>query len=104
MFKRFWKDTKRFETPRECIESQLKGLVLCLYDFDEDGACWQHVADCANTKEASPNEMLEIALEHFEKFGEVHFEGYDVDGNYHYMGCWDENATCSKIVQESIKK
>lgn len=100
MFKRHWKDTKRFETPRECFESQIKWASLCLYDFEEDGECWRGLMDGIDTKEASPEEMLEIALEHFEKFGEVYFEAFDKEGEYYTIGCWDENATCSRIVQE----
>ena len=103
MVKRFWTDTKRFETARECIESQLNGITLCLYDFEDDGECWRGLADGVDTKEASPKEMLEIAVERFEKFGEVYFEGFDEEGILCSIGCWDENATCSKIVQEKCK-
>ena len=103
MVKRFFKDEKRFETARECLESQLKYIELCLYDFEDDGECYEGLLDGIHTKEASPKDMLEIAVERFEKFGEVYFEGFDNEGTLRAISCWDENATYSKIKQEKYK-
>ena len=106
MYKRFLKDTMRFETPRECLECQLKNASLCLYEFEDDGECGVGIWSDAAAKTAKPKEMLEIALEHFEKYREVRFEAYknDDSGEIFGIGCWDENATCSKILLEKSKK
>ena len=106
MYKRFFRDTMRFETPKECLEFQLKDASLCLYEFEEDGECGIGIWSDAAAKTATPKEMLKIALEHFEEFGEVQFEAYTNtnNGEIFSIGCLDENATCSKILLEKSKK
>lgn len=47
--------------------------------------------------EVTPQEMIEIAVEHFNKYGEVRFEGFGTDGYIQGLGCWDENAFESKF-------
>jgi hypothetical protein len=100
MVKRFLKDTMRFETPRECLEFQLNGTRACMYEFDKYGVCGTYILGDANAITVPSNEMLKIALEHFEKYGEVEFDAFlDNDrSDIVTIGCWDENATYSKTV------
>jgi hypothetical protein len=100
MVKRFLKDTMRFETPRECLEFQLNGTRACMYKFDKYGVCSTYILGDADTITVPSNEMLKIALEHFEKYGEVEFDAFlDNDrSDIVTIGCWDENATYSKTV------
>ena len=47
--------------------------------------------EAVDAPKVTPEEMLEIAVEHFNKYGEVRFEGYGKDG-LEIIGCWDEDA------------
>lgn len=102
MVKRFFKDTMRFETPKECLGFQLDNASLCLYEFEDNGVCGVGIWSDAAAKTAKPKEMLEIAIEHFNKFGEVQFEAYKNgnSGEIFRIGCYDENATCNKYVEQ----
>ena len=97
MVKPFFNSSERYETARECIEAQFKeyGIFLCVYVFDDDGVCYSEIWDSMEAKEATAEEMLEIAVERVDKFGEVVFEGFGTEkypGPVAYIGCFDENA------------
>ena len=96
MVKPYWHSKERYETARECIEAQLKKYVVtdCYYWFLDNGGCCTQVWDAAVANTATPEEMLDIAVEHFKKYGEVVFEGLAEKGKNPIVtiGCWDENA------------
>lgn len=76
MVKPSWYSTERYYTPRECIEAQIKkyGIESCYYHFLKDGSCCSQLLDAQGIGIATPQEMIDIAVEHFEKYGEVLFE------------------------------
>ena len=96
MVKPYWHSEERYETARECIEAQLKKYVVtnCYYRFGKNGASYTQVWDSARASTATPEEMIDIAVEHFNKYGEIRFEGIATKGEYPIVviGCWDENA------------
>ena len=100
MVKPSWHSTERYESARECIEAQIKkyGIYECYYDFRDNGGCCSQVIDAWDSTRANPTEMIDIAVERFNKFGEVVFEGLgtNTDGRGASIQCWDENATGSK--------
>ena len=90
MVKRFFEDTERFETVRECLEAQIKEqeITNCLYDFDKNGNCACYQQGPSHKHFAEPNEMIRIAELFFNEFDWVHFEGWGKDGKtslYCYM-------------------
>jgi hypothetical protein len=97
MVKPSWYSEKRYNTPRECIEAQLKEneITTCAYYFDNKGGCWTQIMEAIDATKVTPDEMLDIAVKRFEEYGEVRFEGYGKYG-LEVMGCWDENAFGSK--------
>lgn len=103
MVKPGWYSDERYSNAKECIEAQFKkyGIISCLYDFMEDGSCCTQLLDAQNVNEATAEEMIDIAVEHFNKYGEVIFEGFGTetdkyDGYVATIGCYDENAFKSK--------
>lgn len=99
MVKPSWYSTERYYTARECIEAQIKkyGIRKCLYDFMKDGSCNRQLLDAQCIGEATAEEMVDIAVEHFNKYGEVCFEGFGTEGYVQGLGCWDENAFESRF-------
>ena len=93
MVKPSWYSKERYYTPRECIEAQIKryGIDACLYHFLENGSCCHQLLDAQCIGNATSEEMVDIAVEHFNKYGEVYFEGFSRDGEIVGVGCWDEN-------------
>jgi hypothetical protein len=71
-----------------------------MYEFDKYGVCNTYILGDADAITVPSKEMIEIALEHFEKYGEVEFDGFLNNDNCDIVtiGCWDENATYSKRV------
>ena len=99
MYKGFLEDTTRYKTPRECLERQLTNVDTCMYEFDKYGVCNTNILGDADAITVPSKEMIEIALKHFEKYGEVQFDGFLNDSrDIVTIGCWDENATHSKTV------
>ena len=99
MYKGFLEDTTRYKTPRECLELQLTNVDTCMYEFDKYGVCNTNILGDADAITVPSKEMIEIALKHFEKYGEVQFDGFLNDSrDIVTIGCWDENATHSKTV------
>ena len=72
-----WGRRERFNTPRECIEAQLKyyKIARCFYFFHE-ALSFTSVWDSGDANHATPEEMLELAVEQFNKYGYVAFEGF----------------------------
>jgi len=108
MVKRSLKDTERFENARECIANQIKEeeIDLCAYSFLENGTCCVQVFESASSSSAKPNEMIDIAVEHFNKFGEVTFEGHGKHGIVR-ISCFEGDATktlSDRLVEEKVKK
>ena len=103
MVKPNWHSTERYYTPRECIETQIKkyGIHSCMYHFLEDGSCCEQLLDAQCIGEATAEEMIDIAVDHFNKYCEVVFEGFGDEGYVQGLGCWDENAFESQYL---IKK
>ena len=100
MVKPNWHSTERYYTPRECIEAQFKkyGIHSCMYHFLEDGSCCEQLLDAQCIGEATAEEMIDIAVDHFNKYGEVVFEGFGDEGYVQALGCWDENAFESQFL------
>lgn len=85
-----WGCRERFNTPRECIEAQLKyyKIARCFYFFHE-ALSFTSVWDSGDANHATPEEMLELAVEQFNKYGYVAFEGFSENHALHEIGCWD---------------
>ena len=65
---------KKYNTAREFLEEEIRiwRSNSFYYDFDEDGTCWQQVWDAANVNTVyDAHEMVDIALNHLDKFGQV---------------------------------
>ena len=105
MVKPSWHSEERYYTPRECIEAQIRkyGIYKCMYNFLEDGSCCSQLLDAQCIGEATAEEMIDIAVDHFNKYGEVSFEGFGDEGYVQGLGCWDENAFESTILYERFK-
>lgn len=85
-----WGRRERFNTPRECIEAQLKacGIVRCYYSFHgPDSISNAHESTWGEM--ATPEEMLELAVEQFNNYGTVAFNGVSKNNAIYYLGCWD---------------
>ena len=87
---------KRFNTAKEYLEEQIRigGSDLFYYEFDKYGRCWIDVCDSTSSKCVdNSQEMIEIASNHLEKYGKVHFEGLggtrlQLEGGYNQAyGC-----------------
>lgn len=85
-----WGRRERFNTPRECIEAQLKAceIVRCYYSFHgPDSISNAHESTWGEM--ATPEEMLELAVEQFNNYGTVAFNGVSKNNAIYYLGCWD---------------
>ena len=96
MVKPSWYSEERYETAQECIKAQFEkyGITSCFYRFGKNGASYTQVWDSAKATEVTPEEMLDIAVEHFNKYGEIEFEGLaeKAQNPIAVIGCWDEKA------------
>ena len=82
-----------YKDAEECLTDQLKDMSTIFYYFEESGDC-QLGLEFREAYMATPEEFLPIALERFNKFGFVAFEGIDTDNNYiNNIMCIDENLT-----------
>jgi hypothetical protein len=88
-----------YKDAEECLTDQLKDMSTIFYDFDESGYC-QLGLEFREADMATPEEFLPIALERFNKFGFVAFEGIDTDNNYiNRIRCIDENLTREDFIK-----
>ena len=103
---------KKYNTAREFLEEEIRiwRSNSFYYDFDEDGTCWQQVWDAANVNTVyDAHEMVDIALNHLDKFGQVYFEGYggigiDLGQDCESYRCKIDNtqrATKKEIIKRS---
>lgn len=85
--------TELYNTPRECIEAQFKKykIVECCYVFYEKYS-FSDVCDSSDVTRVTPEEMLELAVEFFNKYGDVEFDGVSEDNAHFALGCWDESV------------
>ena len=85
--------TELYNTPRECIEAQLKKykITRCYYFFHK-GASFTSIYGTPDAIRATPEEMLKLAVEHFNKYGDVEFDGVSEDNAHFALGCWDESV------------
>ncbi len=86
---------KRFDTARDYLEEDVRIWRSSLfgYSFDEYGRLWYDVFGSSRVKTVdNAQEMIEIALKHFEKYGHVHFEG--LGGLVCQMGGYQECYGC----------
>ena len=82
-----------YKDAEECLTDQLKDMSTIFYDFDESGYC-QLGLEFREADMATPEEFLPIALERFNKFGFVAYEGIDKDNDYiNNIMCIDGNLT-----------
>ena len=80
-------------TAEEFLTKQLSKMSTIFYLFEEDGYCWLEL-EFWDTDMATPEEFLPIALERFNKFGFVAYEGIDKDNDYvNNIRCIDGNLT-----------
>lgn len=93
----------RFNTPRECIEFQLKRneIETCYYKF-EGPISYYAPFESPDAKKVTPEEMLEIAVEQFDKYGEVLFDGVNKNRTVFTIGCWDEYAFEHKYPEQEV--
>ena len=103
MVKPYLNTRERFNTPRECIEAQLKRseIETCYYDF-EGPISYYGPFESPSAKIVTPEEMLEIAVEQFNKYGEVLFDGVNKNRTVFTIGCWDEYAFEQKYPEQKV--
>ena len=103
MVKPYLNTRERFNTPRECIEAQLKRseIETCYYDF-EGPISYYGPFESPSAKIVTPEEMLEIAVEQFNKYGEVLFDGVNKNRTVFTIGCWDEYAFEQKYPEQEV--
>ena len=81
------------KTAEEFLTKQLSKMSTIFYDFEESGYC-QLGLEFREADMATPEEFLPIALERFNKFGYVAYEGIDKDNDYvNNIMCIDGNLT-----------
>ncbi len=81
------------KTAEDVLTNQLKDMRDIFYLFEESGYC-QLGLEFREAYTATPEEFLPIALERFNKFGYVAFEGIDKDNDYiNNIMCIDGNLT-----------
>lgn len=91
-------------TAEEVLTNQLKDMRDIFYLFEEDGYCWLGL-EFREADTATPEEFLPIALERFNKFGIVEFEGIDKDNDYvNNIKCIDEKLTRDDYMEMLDKK
>jgi len=94
-------------TAEEFLTKQLSKMSTIFYLFEEDGYCWLGL-EFWDTYMATPEEFLPIALERFNKFGIVEYEGIDKDNDYiNNIRCIDEKLTIddySKMLDKKYEK
>ena len=85
-------------TAEEVLTNQLKNMRDIFYDFYDSGYC-QLGLEFREADTATPEEFLPIALERFNKFGLVAFEGIDKDNDYvNNIMCIDGNLTREAFI------
>lgn len=93
MIKTFFDGKAVDKTAEEVLTNQLKNMRVIFYDFYDNGYC-QLGLEFREADMATPEEFLPIALERFNKFGFVAFEGIDKDNDYvNNIRCIDGNLT-----------
>ena len=85
--------TELYNTPKECIEAQFKkyNIVECCYVFHGSHS-FNDVLDSSDGERVSPEKMLELAIDFFNKYGNVQFDGVGKSNSHYWLGCWDESA------------
>ena len=69
---------KRFNTAKEYLEEQVRigGSDQFYYEINDSGECYYEIWDSPSSHCVdNAQEMIEIASNHLEKYGKVHFEG-----------------------------
>ena len=80
-------------TAEEFLTKRLSKMSTIFYDFEESGDCRLGL-EFREANMATPEEFLPIALERFNKFGYVAYEGIDKDNDYvNNIRCIDGNLT-----------
>ena len=84
---------KKYANARECIEAQFKELGVtdesyCFYIFGDDGICVSNPIEGRDCEETTAKEMLEIAVERFNKYGNVSFQVKTPDGPIECVVCF----------------
>ena len=93
MVKMGFDEKAEYKDAEECLTDQLKDMSTIFYDFEESGYC-QLGLEFREADTATPEEFLPIALERFNKFGYVAYEGIDKDNDYvNNIMCIDGNLT-----------
>ncbi len=105
MYKPYYRSTERYNTVRECIEAQFKeyNIRSCMYYFLPNGIGCNQLLDSQRAVDATPEEMLDIAVKHFEEYGEVEFEGIG-NGDIYQIGCFDEHTFGSPIEMKEMAR
>ncbi len=85
--------TELYNTPKECIEAQFKkyNIVECCYVFHGSHS-FNDVLDSSDGERVSPEKMLELAIDFFNKYGNVLFDGVGESNAHYWLGCWDESV------------
>ena len=92
------------KTAEEFLTKQLSKMSTIFYNFEEDGYCWLGL-EFREADMATPEEFLPIALERFNKFGIVEYEGIDKENDYvNNISCIDEKLTKDDYMKMLDKK
>ena len=92
------------KTAEEFLTKQLSKMSTIFYDFEESGYC-QLGLEFREADMATPEEFLPIALERFNKFGIVEYEGIDKENDYvNNISCIDEKLTKDDYLKMLDKK
>ena len=85
-------------TAEEFLTKQLSKMSTIFYYFEESGY-YQLGLEFREADMATPEEFLPIALERFNKFGIVAYEGIDKDNDYvNNIRCIDGNLTREDFI------
>ena len=104
MIKTFFDGEAVDKTAEEFLTKQLSKMSTIFYYFEESGYC-QLGLEFREADMATPEEFLPIALERFNKFGIVEYEGIDKDNDYiNNIRCIDEKLTKDDYLNMLDKK
>ena len=99
---------KKFNTAKEYLEEEIRlnGSQTFEYDFDEDGRCYiGYFSTSDNMKQVdNAKEMIDIAVKHLEKYGEVKFKGWGgINSNDEPFGFETYECAIDKTPRATMK-
>ena len=105
MVKRYFDDSERFESVKECLEAAIEkeGIRKCYYYFTANGNCSIDLFESTRAHSVEPKEMVNIAEKFFNEFGWVSFEGLGKNGKA-YVSCYLADETEESFYEKQIQR